>query len=790
MTKITRKGKYIMSSLWNAWIVVVAVVPMALRMQSSGGELKRGFSMTRKLPAEERKAFARKDREASAYRETAEVKPGRKPEGDLNIWFDRPAERYWWDVLPIGNGSLGAMVYGGVAQEKIQLNLDTLWTGSDMNKDTGAYQSLGYLSVRTGTESASDYRRWLNLETGVASVEYTSEGTRYRRETFASYPDKVLVVRFSADKPGVFNLGVSGIDSHEAKASAAGNGIRFSGVLNNGLEYAWRVKVLADGGGISCKGGTVSVKAADSVTILVSADTSFVQDSSKGWLEGDPSETVESEMAAASKRSYAMLKKAHLDDFTELFGRVSLSLGETPAEIRELPANLRMKRYGSAPPPGDPEMEAMVFQMGRYLLISSSRPGTLPANLQGIWNNSNHPAWDCDFHLDLNLEMNYWPSEPTGLGECDEVLVDYLVSIVPTLKALYRKKHPGEPGFDCNTALNPFGGGDYYCGPVFLWEAEQIWDHYAFTQDKEYLRKTAYPVLKDLSENLLAQLVVWPDGTVVHPSGASPEHGSSPPSPEIKKNNHWRQGSTFSQSLTWEIISDTIAAAGILNTDADFAKTLEAKRAKLLAPRVGSWGQLQEWSADIDRKGDTHRHISHLVCVYPGRWVSPLTTPKLAEAAKVSLNARGDTSTTWGMMHRALCWTRLHDGDRAYRILKLAMSRYHQNLLSSINGGCFQIDANFGYTAAIAEMLLQSHLQDEKTGLYRLHLLPALPAGRPNGSVKGLRARGGFVVDMEWASGKLVKALLRGKPKSRCVVRYGNSERMVRIPSNGVLVLD
>jgi alpha-L-fucosidase 2 len=771
------------------WMLIAFFAVMAMPMQSFAGGLKRGHSMIRKLPAEQRKAFARKDREASAYNETADVKPGKRPEGDLNIWFDTPAARYWWDVLPIGNGSIGAMVYGGVAKEKLQLNLDTLWTGSDMNKDTGAYQSLGYLSVRTGDETAADYRRWLDLETGVACVEYTSRGVHYKREVFASYPDKVLVMRFTADKPGVFNLTVSGLDSHGAKPSALGDRISFSGELNNGLKYFWNAKVLADGGGIEVEGENLSVKSADAVTILVSADTSFVQDHSKGWLEGDPAQTAKAEMAAASKKTYAALKKAHLADFTALFGRVDLSWGRTPPEIMDLPTNQRMRRYGSLPPPGDPELEAMVFQMGRYLLISSSRPGTLPANLQGIWNNSNHPAWDCDFHLDLNLEMNYWPSEPTGLAECDKVLVDYLVSIIPTLKELYQKQYPGKPGFDCNTAINCFGGGDYYCGPVFLWEAEQIWDHYAFTQDKEYLRRIAYPVLKGLSESLMLQLVTWPDGTVVHPSGASPEHGPAP-TPEAKKSNHWKQGSTFSQSLTWEVISDTIEAAEILGVDAEFVEKLKAKRAKLLTPKIGSWGQLREWSDEADRKGDTHRHISHMVCVYPGRWVSPLTTPEWAEGAKVSLNARGDSATTWGMMHRALCWTRLHDGDRACKIIKLAMSRYHQNLLSSINGGCFQIDANFGYTAVIAEMLLQSHLQDEKSGLYRLHLLPALPAARPDGVVKGLRARGAFVVDIEWASGKLVKAVLRGKPASRCMVRYGNAERMVVIPSSGEIVLN
>jgi len=769
-------------------VLVAVFVLLAVSMQSFGDELKRGHSMIRKLPVEQRKAFAREDRDRSAYKELAEVTSGKQPEGDMNIWFDKPAGRYWWDVLPIGNGSIGAMVYGGVAQEKLQLNLDTLWTGSDMNKDTGAYQTLGFLFVKTGDKTATDYRRWLNMPTGVAKVEYTSEGVHYKRDVFVSYPDKVLVMHLSADKPGVFNLAVSGSDSHEAQAAAAGDSIRFSGELNNGLKYSWSAKVIPVGGKLAVDGDSVVVKGADSVTILVAADSSFVQDSGKGWLEGDPAKTVKSDMKAAAKKSYAALKKSHLADFEDLFGRVSLFWGETDAKIKAQLTNFRMRHYKTLSDPGDPELEAMIFQMGRYLLISSSRPGTLPANLQGIWNNSNHPAWDCDFHLDLNLQMNYWPSEPTALPECDEPLVDYLVSIIPTLKALYQKHHPGQPGFDCNTALNSFGGGDYYCGPVFLWEAEQIWDHYAFTQDKEYLRKVAYPVLKDLSEGLLVQLMTWEDGTVIHPSGSSPEHGPAP-TPEAKKSNHWKRGSTFSQSVTWEVMTDTIDAAEILGVDADLVAKLKAKRAKLLTPKVGNWGQLREWSDEADRPNGTHRHISHLVCVYPGRWVSPLTTPELAKAAAVSLTARGDSATTWGMMHRALCWTRLHDGDHAYKIIKMAQSRYHQNLLSSINGGCFQIDANFGYTAVIVEMLLQSHLKDEKTGLYRLQLLPALPSVRPNGVVKGLRARGGFTVDIEWAAGKLVKAVLHGKPGSRCMVGTGKTERMVTIAANGEFVI-
>jgi len=772
-------------------MLIVVSMAVVLPVGIFGGELKRGLSTIRKLPAEQRKAFARQDRAESVLTETAKIKPGKCPEGDNNIWFDRPAARYWWDVLPIGNGSIGAMTYGGVAQEKLQLNIDSLWIGSDMNKDTGAYQSLGYLSVKTGDETADDYRRWLNLDTGVASVEYTtSEGVHYKREVFVSNPDKVLVMHFTADKPGVFNLVMSGIDSHGAKPSASGKSIKFSGVLNNGMKYSWTAKVVADGGKVKAEGETVSVKAADAVTIFVAAGTSFVQDHTKGWLDGDPEKTVKSDLSAATGKSYAKLKQAHLKDFTGLFGRVSLNWGETSAEIKDLPMDKRIRGYKSRTGIGDPELEAMVFQMGRYLLISSSRPGTLPANLQGIWNNSNHPAWDCDFHLDLNLEMNYWPSEPTGLSECDEVLVDYLLSIIPVLKKLYHEKYPGKPGFDCNTALNCFGGGDYYCGPVFLWEAEQIWDHYAFTQDKEFLRKVAYPVLKELSESLLVQFMTLPDGTILHPSGSSPEHGPGPTPETKKRGNRWRHGSTFSQSLSWEVLSDTIEGAEILGVDAEFVEKLKATRAKLLTPQIGSWGQLREWSDEADRRGDTHRHISHMVCVYPGRWVSPLTTPEWAKGARVSLNERGDSATTWGMMHRALCWTRLFDGDRAYKIIKSAMSRYHQNLLSSINGGCFQIDANFGYTAVIAEMLLQSHLKDEKTGLYRLLLLPALPAVRPNGVVKGLCARGAFVVDIEWASGKLVKAVLHGRPGSKCMVRYGETERMVKIPSSGKLVLN
>ena len=694
------------------------------------------------------------------------------PKAPLSIWFREPASKYYWECLPIGNGWLGAMLYGGVHTERIQFNEHTLWTGSDAEKDTGEYKPFGELFIELGHDNAQNYRRDLNLETGVIRVEYTSDGTLYKREAFCNYPDRVMVVRFTADKAaslsGVFRM----TNLHEQPVIASKDRLTLAGSFNNGLEYEAQALIQHDGGKLLAEKDSFRFENANTITLILSAGTSYVPDITQGWLGDSPHQKVTKTLNAASAKSFKTLKETHLADFTEVFGRVSLDLGKTTTDQAETPFSTRVKGYSNSPDFG---LEAMVFQYGRYLLISSSRPKTLPANLQGIWNDSLFPAWQSDYHMDLNLEMNYWAAEPTALSDCAEPLLDYILSVIPRCREIYQKEHPGTPGWKIFTGLNIFGSGTAYHGNCSGWLSQHFWEHYAFTQDEEFLRKIAYPVLKELCEYWEDNLVAWPDGTLVSPLGASPEHGCKVKDPDGK----WKQGSTYEQTLIMDLFSNYLEASRILGIDEAFRNKVSEMNSKLLGFQIGSWGQLQEWSVDADDPNDTHRHISHLISVYSGKQITPLTTPKLAEAAKVSLNARGDKSTSWGMAHRAASWGRLFEGDRAYKILSLMISsnRYHENLLSSIGGGNYQIDANFGFTAAVVEMLLQSHIKAEEADAYRIHLLPALPKAWSDGSVKGLRARGGFGVDITWKGGKLDKAIIRNiVGMQNCIVRYGNKE--------------
>jgi len=737
-------------------------------------------------PKEKRKEIAKQLRTSSYYVEKAKLTDqAAAPKEPLSIWFRKPASRYYWECLPIGNGWIGGMVYGGVHTERIQFNDHTLWTGSDAYKDTGAYKPFGDLMIELGHNSAQEYRRELNLRTGVNHVEYTCSGTVYRREAFCSYPDKVMAVRFTSDKPASLKGVVSITNLYKQQAVADRNRLTWAGAFENGLEYEAQVLVIHEGGKVSSEKDAIHFSDADAITILLATGTSYVPDSTKGWLGEHPHKKVTETINAAASKSYRALKDAHLADFEELFDRISLDLGRSDPSKRGLPFSTRVKQYRDVP---EPELEAMILQYARYLLICSSRVNTLPANLQGIWNDSIYPPWDCDYHMDLNLEMNYWSAEPTALSECATPLLDYLLSLIPQGREVYQEKNPGKRGWYVNTAINIFGGGTCSIGACPTWMVQHFWEHYAFTRDQDYLRTTAYPVLKEMCEHWEDNLVAWPDGTLVSPSARSPEHGCG-----VKKDKAGRPiVAFFDQQLVWDLFSNYIEASRILDVDQDYRDRIAAMREKLIKPRIGSWGQLQEWSADADKPDDTHRHISHFIAVFSGKQISPLTTPKLAEAAKVSLNARGDRSTSWGMCHRAACWARLHDGDRAYKILSemLKMGRMHENLLSSISGGAFQIDANFGYSAAVTEMLLQSHLQDDKTHAYRIHLLPAMPGAWANGSVRGLRARGGFSVDMTWKDGKLTEAVIHSMPGGTCNVLYGDKEVALTVKPNKRVELD
>lgn len=696
---------------------------------------------------------------------------------DLKLWYDSPATDWQSQALPIGSGRLGAMLFGGVPQEHIQFNEESLWIGDE--KDTGAYQAFGDLFVELAHGPATHYRRELDIERAVHTVTYESGGVRYRREAFASFPAGVMVFRFTADKPHALTGSVSLADSHKGEVKVEGSRLTSSGTLAGYqyegntpyaivLSYAAQARVLCAGGTVEPAGDKVAFKNADSVTVLLDAGTDFVQDRAKGWRGAPPLGAITRRLDAAEKVPYKTLLAQHEKDYRSLFDRVTLDLGAGPAPA--LPTDQRLANLKEHGP--DHGLEALLFQYGRYLLIASSRPGGLPANLQGRWNNKNRPPWRSDYHTDINVQMNYWPAGPANLNECFLPFAKWLNSIRDVRKEATQEAFHTR-GWTMRAENGIFGGSTWqWVESGSAWCAQNLWEHYAFTGDKEYLRTLAYPMMKEICEFWLDRLKELPDGTLVAPNGYSPEHGPR------------EDGVSHDQQLIWDLFNNTVEAADALGTDRDFRDTIAAKRDKLLGPKIGKWGQLQEWMVDRDDPKDQHRHLSHLVAVYPGREISPVTTPALAEAARVSLNARGDVSTGWSTAWKINLWARFQDGDRAYKLMGNLLRLVGGKGINYQNGGGvypnlfdahppFQIDGNFGYTAGVCEMLLQSHAGE-------IHLLPALPKAWPAGKVTGLCARGGYVVDIEWKGGKVTRYRIASAAPREVKVRVNGEVKTVK----------
>jgi len=728
------------------------------------------------------------------------------------LWYTQPAKQ-WAEALPVGNGHLGAMDFGGTAEERIQFNEHTVWTGEPHDyahpgaskflaeirqllfaghqKEAHelalrefmsvpirqkAYQAFGDILITMPVTGAASYRRQLDLDTAISETHFTSGGVQYRREVFASAPARAIVVHLVSNKKGALRFSVTLAGAHDgSQVTAAPDGVITlrGAVKESAIRFEARLIVKLHSGKLAAKGSSIEVDGADSATLLLAGATNFA---SFRDVSADPAARNDSTVAAWRGATYASLRAAHVADHQKLYRHVTLDLGTSPSA--GLPTDERIRRFASAP---DPSLVTLLFQYGRYLLIGSSRPGGQPANLQGIWNDSNKPSWDSKYTVNINTEMNYWPSEVTGLGDCQMALFDALKEVAES-GAITAREHYAAPGwvlhhnFDLWRGTAPINASDHGIWPSGgSWLSLHLWQHYLYTGDVEFLRTRAYPLLKGASEFFAAYLVRDPrSGRLISGPSNSPEQGGLV------------MGPTMDHQIIRALFEATANAARTLKLDAAFAAQLDRLRGEIAPNQIGRYGQLQEWLEDIDDPQNKHRHVSHLFGVYPGGEITPYGTPELFAAAKKSLEFRGDAATGWSMGWKLNLWARFLDGDHAWRILQNLIqpagpkqAGLYPNLFDAHPP--FQIDGNFGAAAAIAEWLLQSHdPYATPTGASKVqagdaafvHLLPALPSALPEGSVRGLRARGGLTVNLTWKAGRLTSATLTATRALPVTVRY------------------